>query len=92
MSPLFQLFTWGLSLVAAGIVTTLMRVNRLWGIIFGAILAQGLMFVGTHLLGISFGPVVEIGGTYTPVLVNVVFAVVGALLGGALARIVSRRR
>jgi hypothetical protein len=92
MSPLFQLFTWGLSLIAAVIVTSVMPVKRLWGIIFGLILAQGMMFVGTHLLGLNFGPIVNIGGTMTPILVDFVMAAIGALLGGALARLVSRSR
>jgi hypothetical protein len=85
-----MLFTWSLALASAVLATRVLKANRLFGIIFGVLLAQGLMFVGGHFLGLNFGPMVDIGGTTTPVLVDVVLALIGGFLGALLAKAVRR--
>jgi hypothetical protein len=92
MSGSFMAFTWGLSLVFAIVATLWLRAGKVLGIILGLILAQGLMFVGAHLLHIWYGPVVNMGGTETPVVTDIVLALIGALLGAWIARAFRRNR
>jgi glycopeptide antibiotics resistance protein len=56
------------------------------------ILAQGFMFVSAHQLRLFYGPIVDFGGTSTPVVVDVVAALLGAFLGAVLARLFRRGR
>ena len=90
MSGAFMAFTWGLSLLCAVLVTSILKANKLLGIILGVIFAQGLMFVAVHMFGWTAGPVVNMGGTYTPILMDIVFAVIGALIGALIARAIRR--
>lgn len=92
MSGGFMAFTWSLSIIAAVLAVMLLKAPRVLGIVFGALLAQGLMFVGGHQLGLAFGPMFNIGGTDTFVLVNLLMALVGGFLGAALARLIKKPR
>ncbi|HEU4964804.1 MAG TPA: hypothetical protein VFV52_13240 [Bacilli bacterium] len=92
MSGIFMAFTWGLSLVAALLATALLKAPRWLSIILGLILAQGLMFVSVHQLGWMYGPMVDMGGTVTPVVMDIIVALVGAFVGAALARAFRRGR
>ncbi len=92
MSGPFMAFTWGLSLLAGVLATLLMKAPRLLGIVFGVLLAQGLMFVGGHQLGLAFGPSVNLGGTETFILVNILMAAIGGIVGAALARLIKKPR
>lgn len=92
MSGIFMAFTWGLSLVAALIATAVLKAPRWLSLILGLILAQGFMFVAVHNLGWFYGPVVDLGGTPTPILVDIAVALVGAFLGAALAKLIRRGR
>ena len=92
MSGSFMAFLLGLSLLAAAIMTSLLKASRLWGIVLGTIFAMGLMFVGGHLLGWNAGPVVNMGGTNTYIVMDIVYAVIGALIGVSIARAIRRGR
>jgi hypothetical protein len=92
MSGIFMAFTWGLSILVAIIATMLLRAPRVLGIVFGILLAQGLMFIGGHQLGLAFGPVVDLGGTETYVLVNILMALIGGFVGAGLARMIRKSR
>jgi hypothetical protein len=83
-------FTWGMAILSGIIGTFALGRKRLWGIILGALVAQALMFIGGHMLHISFGPVVDMGGTATPVLVDIVMALIGGFIGAAIAGKVRR--
>jgi len=92
MSGTFMAFLWGLSLLAAVLMTSLLQANKLWGILLGTLFSLALIFVGGHVMGLSFGPVVNIGGTETSILANIVLAVIGALIGAGIARAIRRGR
>jgi hypothetical protein len=92
MSGPFMAFTWTLSLVAAVLATLWLKAPRVLGIVFGALLAQGLMFVGGHQLGIAIGPTVNLGGTETYIVVNIVMALIGGFLGAGLARLIRKNK
>lgn len=91
MSATLQLFTWVLSIVLAIVATSILKAPRVLGIILGAILAQGVMFLGVHVLNLWFGPTISIGGTQIPILANIITALIGALIGAAIARAIKRR-
>lgn len=87
MSGSLMAFTWGVSLIAGILLTLLLRPARKGiGIILGTIFANGILFVGAHVLGLSFGPMIDMGGNQTPVLVDIIFALIGALIGVGIAR------
>jgi hypothetical protein len=87
-----MLFTWSVAIISALIATFSLKAPKVLSIIAGAILAQGLMFVGGHLLNLYYGPIVEVGGTATPVLTDLVLALIGAFLGAFLARVLRKGR
>ncbi len=89
---MFMLFTWGVAIICALIATILLKAPKLFSILFGVILAQGLMFVGGHMLKLYVGPIIEIGGTSTPVLTDIVLALIGAFLGAFAAKALRRGR
>ncbi|MGZ4135027.1 MAG: hypothetical protein ACXVC1_06655 [Tumebacillaceae bacterium] len=91
MTPTLQIFTWVLSIVLAIVATFLLKAPRVLGIILGAILAQGFMFLGVHLLNLQFGPMITVGGSQLPILANIITALIGALIGAAIARAIKRR-
>lgn len=80
-------FTWGVSLAAGILATLLLRPSRKGiAIILGTLFANGLLFVGAHLLKLSFGPLIELDGNVTPVAVDIVFALIGAVIGVLIAK------
>ncbi|ARU61921.1 hypothetical protein CBW65_13420 [Tumebacillus avium] len=92
MSGTFMLFTWGVAIISALIATFSLKAPRVLSIILGVILAQGLMFAGGHMLHLDFGPIIDIGGTSTPVVTDIVLALVGAFLGAFLTKAFRRGR
>ncbi|MBL0386421.1 hypothetical protein JJB07_07155 [Tumebacillus sp. ITR2] len=82
-----QAFLYGTSIVAGILLTLLLRPSRKGiGILLGAIFADGFMFVGSHLLGLNFGPMIQLGQNETPLVVDVIFALIGAAIGVSIAR------
>lgn len=87
-----MLFTWGVAIVSALIATFSRKAPKVLSIILGVILAQGLMFVGGHMLHLSFGPIIDLGGTATPIVTDIILALIGAFLGAFLAKAFRRGR
>ncbi|KEO81276.1 hypothetical protein EL26_21600 [Tumebacillus flagellatus] len=87
MSWQLQAFLYITAIVAGIVLTLLMRPARKGiGILLGAILADGFMFLGSHILGLNFGPMLRLGTNETPLIVDLIFAVIGAAIGVLIAR------
>lgn len=87
MSWQLQAFLYVTSIVAGILLTLLMRPARKGiGILLGAIFANGFMFLGSHVLAVNFGPMLHLGTNETPLFVDLIFALIGALVGVWIAR------
>lgn len=92
MSGPFMAFTWTLSIVCGILAIFLVKAPKVLGFILGLVLAQGFMFVGAHLLKWDFGPAVNIGGTEAYILVDVILALVGGLLGAWISKLFRKNK